>query len=184
MDENTEHLASTPVKHGEASTEAPSPQNVEDIDDNALTQVDPAYKTVLRIGATIICIPFLIAGLVIEGTGSLPPAVVIVPLTLIALLLIFRIPTRRYLARGYAISADRLRIARGILFRADTVVPFGRVQHIDVNQGPLERFFDLATLTLHTAGSHGAHVTLPGLKHQLAMEMREEIRSHIKRETI
>lgn len=81
-------------------------------------------------------------------------------------------------------STDRLRVVRGILFRSDTIVPFGRVQHIDVNQGPIERFYDIATLTLHTAGTHNASVNLPGLEHSLAMTMREDIRAHIKREML
>ena len=102
---------------------------------------------------------------------------------LIALALIIRVPARRYGSRGYQISADRLRVVRGLLFRSDTVVPFGRVQHIDVNQGPLDRFFGLATLTLHTAGNHNASVSLPGLGEELAREMREDIRAHIRRET-
>ena len=76
------------------------------------------------------------------------------------------------------------RVVRGLLFRSDTVVPFGRVQHIDVNQGPLERFFGIATLTLHTAGNHNASVSLPGLGEDLAREMRETIRAHIRRETV
>ena len=106
------------------------------------------------------------------------------PVALIVLILILRLPQRRFHARGYAMSTDRLRVVRGLLFRHDTVVPFGRVQHIDVNQGPIERFFGIATLTLHTAGSHNASVNLPGLEEQLARDMREEIRSHIKREAL
>jgi uncharacterized protein len=64
------------------------------------------------------------------------------------------------------------------------VVPFGRVQHIDVHQGPIDRFFGIATLTLHTAGSHNASVNLPGLGADLARTMREDIRSHIKRDSL
>ncbi|WP_394730183.1 PH domain-containing protein [Altererythrobacter sp. GH1-8] len=184
MDEQTPAIAPQSPSSDPANVSQARPPSAEDVPDDELTQLDPAYKTVVRISTTLFCIPFLVGGLIVEASGALPAAVVITPLTLIALLLIFRLPARRYLARGYAMSADRLRIVRGILFRADTVVPFGRVQHIDVNQGPLERFFDIATLTLHTAGSHGAHVNLPGLKHALAMEIREEIRSHIKRETL
>ena len=48
----------------------------------------------------------------------------------------------------------------------------------------IERFFSIATLTLHTAGTHNASVKLPGLGEQLARDMREEIRSHIKRESL
>ena len=81
-------------------------------------------------------------------------------------------------------STDRLRVVRGVMWHADTVVPFGRVQHIDVDQGPVERFLDIATLTLHTAGSHNASVHLPGLNHAVATAMREDIRQHIKRDTM
>ena len=47
-----------------------------------------------------------------------------------------------------------------------------------------QRFFGIATLTLHTAGSHNASVTLPGLGEELAREMREDIRAHIRRESL
>ena len=81
-------------------------------------------------------------------------------------------------------SADRLRVVRGILFHSDTVVPFGRVQHIDVDQGPIERALGIATRTLHTAGNHNASVTLPGLREDLARDIREDIRARIKRDTV
>ena len=64
------------------------------------------------------------------------------------------------------------------------MVPFGRVQHIDVHQGPIERAYGLATLVLHTAGTHNASVALPGLGHDDALAMREDIRAHVKRETM
>ena len=95
--------------------------------------------------AALLAIPFLIGALVLEAVsreeGLLPAGVIAGPVLLIALALVIRVPTRRYNARGYQISADRLRVVRGLLWRSDTVVPFGRVQHIDVDQGPLERFF-------------------------------------------
>jgi membrane protein YdbS with pleckstrin-like domain len=117
------------------------------------------------------------------GTGG-ASGIIAGPVLLIALALIIRVPSTRYNARGYQISADRLRVVRGLLFRFDTVVPFGRVQHIDVHQGPLDRFFGIATLTVHTAGNHNASVSLPGLGEPLAREMREDIRAHIRRETL
>ena len=129
----------------------------------------------------------LVGALVLEGAfrgeGLFPSGVIAGPVLLIALALIIRIPQTRYNARGYQMGADRLRVVRGLLFRSDTVVPFGRVQHIDVHQGPLDRFFGIATLTLHTAGNHNASVALPGLGEELARAMREDIRAHIRRET-
>lgn len=152
--------------------------------DGALTKLHPNHVKALRVTTIIASIPFIVAALVLESANVLPPAVVVTPVAILALLAIFRLPLRRHLARGYVMSTDRLRVVRGILFRSDTIVPFGRVQHIDVNQGPIERFYDIATLTLHTAGTHNASVNLPGLEHSLAMTMREDIRAHIKREML
>lgn len=165
---------------------APASQPFDDEAD--LTKLHPNYTHALRVMAALTAIPFLIASLVIEAAlreiALLPPGVIAGTVLLIALTLIIRVPLRRYNARGYQISADRLRVVRGLLFRSDTVVPFGRVQHIDVHQGPLDRFFGIATLTLHTAGNHNASVALPGLGEPLAREMREEIRGHIRRESL
>lgn len=157
-------------------------------DDDELTKLHPNYSHALRVHTTLSSIPFLVGALVLEGAfrgeGLFPSGIIAGPVLLIALALIIRIPMTRYNARGYQISADRLRVVRGLMFRSDTVVPFGRVQHIDVNQGPLERFFGIATLTLHTAGNHNASVSLPGLGEPLARDMREDIRAHIRRETL
>ena len=156
-------------------------------EDGALTKLHPNYSHALRVRATLTAIPFLVGALVLEGAfrgeGLFPSGVIAGPVLLIALALIIRIPQTRYNARGYQMGADRLRVVRGLLFRSDTVVPFGRVQHIDVHQGPLDRFFGIATLTLHTAGNHNASVALPGLGEELARAMREDIRAHIRRET-
>jgi len=155
--------------------------------DGDLAKVHPNYKSALRLQTIIIAIPFLIVALIIEAAiadeGMLPPGAVAGGVLLIALLLVLRVPSRRFHARGYNMSDDRLRVVRGIWWHSDTVVPFGRVQHIDVDQGPIERFFDIATLTLHTAGNHNASVNLPGLQQDLAKDMREDIRAHIKRES-
>lgn len=166
--------------------QTPVPQPLDD--DGELTKLHPNYSHALRVRATLTSIPFLVGALVLEtvfkGEGLFPSGIIAGPVLLIALALIIRVPQTRYNARGYQISADRLRVVRGLMFRFDTVVPFGRVQHIDVHQGPLDRFFGIATLTLHTAGSHNASVSLPGLGEELAREMREEIRAHIRRESM
>lgn len=156
-------------------------------DDGPLTKLHPNYAHALRVRTTLTAIPFLVGALVLETVfrdqGIFPSGVIAGPVLLIALILIIRIPASRYNARGYQISADRLRVVRGLLLRRDTVVPFSRVQHIDLHQGPLDRFFGIAALTLHTAGNHNASVSLPGLGADLAADMREDIRAHIRRES-
>lgn len=148
----------------------------------ALTPLDPRFVSLTRIRTMLAALPFVIAAIVAETTGYLPLGLVIGPVLLVAGVLIVRLPHRRYIARGFSMGEDRLRVVRGLWFRHDTVVPFGRVQHIDVEQGPLERLHGLATLTVHTAGTHNASVHQPGLAQDDAAAMRETIRRHIKRE--
>lgn len=151
---------------------------------DALTPLHPNHVKAMRVSTLLAAVPFVIGALVLEVVGFLPTGVFIVPVLLAAALIVIRAPMRRYMARGYVMGEDRLRVVRGLWFRSDTVVPFGRVQHIDVHQGPLERAYGLATLTLHTAGSHNASVSLPGLADADARAMRETIRAQIRRDTM
>ena len=146
-----------------------------------LTPLDPAFKSMIRLKLAILGLVLLIGASVAEFLIPGWTGIVWAPVLALVAYLLLRLPLRRYHARGYSLADARLRVVRGVLFRADTVVPFGRVQHIDVGQGPLERAYGLATLTVHTAGTHNASVSLPGLRREDADAMREEIRAAIGR---
>ena len=154
------------------------------MDTEPLSKLDPSYSTVMRIEGLLTLIPLLIGGGVLYATSVVPAWVPGIVLLLVALLLVVYLPAKRYRSRGYHMADDRLRVVKGVMFHADTVVPFSRVQHLDVEQNPLERMFGIARLTLHTAGTHNSSATLPGLAHADAVAMREDIRSHVKRESL
>jgi hypothetical protein len=145
-----------------------------------LTALAPAFVSVMRIVNGCFALVLLAGAIVGEIAQIAPTGAIIVPTVLLLAYWTWVVPQRRYDRWGYDAGADRLRIARGYLFYSDTVVPFGRIQHMDVNQGPIERRYNLATLSVHTAGTHGSTVTLPGLLHEDALAMRERIRDHIK----
>lgn len=149
-----------------------------------VTPLHPAYVTTTRIASALGYLPFLIGAGVLEIAQLLPPGSIFVPVFLLYLFAAFVVPKRKYRHWGYDMGSDRLRIVRGYMFYRDTVVPFGRIQHIDVEQGPIDRRYDLATLTVHTAGNHNSTVTLPGLLHADALAMREAIRAAIRADMI
>ena len=151
-------------------------------DEIALTALHPDHIKALRVTAVINAAPFVIAAGIGEYFAVLPHGAIAVPLMVLAAAFIWLMPRRRWRRKGYAMGADRLRVVRGWLFRSDTVVPFNRVQHIDVHEGPIQRYYSLATLTLHTAGTHGAAVALDGLHRDDALAMREAIRDRIRAE--
>ena len=150
------------------------------IADEDLLPLDPAYRSVIRLTGFIWSAVFLIAAIPAEVAVPGLTGLFLAPAALLALWLIGIAPARRFSRWRYALGPDLLRVVRGWLLRSDSVVPLGRVQHIDVHQGPLMRQWDLATLTVHTAGTHGASVSIPGLRHADALAMRETIRLHIK----
>ena len=148
-----------------------------------LIQLDPRYKSMMRLLAALVGVALFVGATIAEVAIPGWTGVVWLPAVLVIAYLVFYLPMRRYATRGYSLVEERLRVVRGVLFHSDTIVPFGRVQHIDVDQGPIERGFGLATLTVHTAGSHNASVSLPGLAHETALAMREDIRAAIRRDT-
>jgi membrane protein YdbS with pleckstrin-like domain len=65
---------------------------------------------------------------------------------------------------GWKLDASGFATRRGGLWRTETLVPVSRVQHLDLERGPLERRLGLATLVVHTAGTRMAAVRLPLLE--------------------
>lgn len=151
---------------------------------DSMTQLDVGYILLLRLSAfiwaVILAIPIFIGDAALAREGLIEPFIIAAPISMIVLLMIFLLPRRRYNRWGYAMSEGQIQIVRGYLFYTDTIVPFNRVQHIDVGQGPLERLFGLSSLILHTAGTHNSTVVLPGLRRHTAEEMRDTIREYIK----
>lgn len=77
-------------------------------------------------------------------------------------------------ARGYTERGQELWIRRGIWFRRFTVVPYGRMQVVDVTAGPIDRLFRLASVKLVTASAE-TDAQIPGLDPTEAARLRERL---------
>ncbi|MEQ1510294.1 MAG: PH domain-containing protein [Sphingopyxis sp.] len=155
-----------------------------DEDTLPIQPVEPGYRTVLRVHALMLAAPLALAAIVADQLllrkNDLPWGFLSVFAVLAVLIWVVGVPGRKYQRLGYAMGADALRVVRGMMFHTDTVVPFVRVQHIDVGAGPIERMAGVAHLVVHTAGAHNSIVTLPGLNREAAMAMRDTIRAQIQ----
>ncbi|MFI7483998.1 PH domain-containing protein [Kocuria sp. M1R5S2] len=99
----------------------------------------------------------------------LPPALAVTLGTVSALL-----APRRVRAIGYAERGEDLLVRRGLLYQRVLVIPYGRMQYVDVSVSPLQRTFGLATVKLHTAAV-GSHAEIPGVDHAEASRLRERL---------
>ena len=109
-------------------------------------------------------------GLTVGATAAIVVVVVCVVLAAIEWVLL----RGRYRSWGYAEREDDLLIRRGFLFRKLSVVPYGRMQFVDVTAGPVERAFGLATVKLHTAAA-ATDAKLPGLASAEAERLRDRL---------
>lgn len=84
-------------------------------------------------------------------------------------------------AWGYAERDTDLLIRHGLWTKRLSIVPYGRMQFIDLSANPLQRMFDLSTVKLHTA-SAGSDSTVPGLAPAEAAALRDRLAERANRE--
>jgi membrane protein YdbS with pleckstrin-like domain len=75
----------------------------------------------------------------------------------------------------WRLDARGFEIRKGVFWRHQITVPAARVQHVDVSQGPLQRRYGLATLTIHTAGTQNESVAFEGLSHAVAIALKDRL---------
>jgi len=81
---------------------------------------------------------------------------------------------RRVRAIGYQLRDDDVLFRRGILYQRFVAVPYGRMQLVDINRGPLARALGLSELKFVTAAA-ATGVTIPGLAEADAEELRDRL---------
>lgn len=135
--------------------------------------VSPNLAKVRLVGAAIsLLVPaVVVAVLAIILTACLWIAVAL--LLGVFLWLLWLIP-RQVRAIGYATTQSDLLVRRGIMFRRLDVVPFGRIQFVDVHEGPVARALGIASCTLHTA-SASTDASIDGLPAAEANRLREQL---------
>jgi membrane protein YdbS with pleckstrin-like domain len=144
----------------------------------AWQRVSPALarmrRTVLGVVTLASLVAVVVLGLVLDVTAWL------VALALVAVLLAgawgWLLVGRNARRWGYAERDEDLYITRGALVRRLVVVPYGRMQYVDVQAGPLDRAYGIARVQLHTA-SPGTSAHIPGLPADEAARLRDRLTS-------
>ena len=84
--------------------------------------------------------------------------------------------------KGYALRNRDIIYKKGLLWKSKTTVPFSRIQHCEVKQGPIARLFNLAVLYIYTAGGSSSDISIPGLLPDTAQTMKSFVLQKIKSE--
>ena len=138
-------------------------------------RVSPRLATVRRIGLLAFWVPVSLVVVVLAGAMlDAVVAVLVAGLALVLLAWAWYVVGRTVRSWGYAEREDDLLVTRGILRRQLVVVPYGRMQFVDVTAGPLDRRLGLSTVQLHTAAA-ATDATIPGLVPTEAARLRDRL---------
>jgi membrane protein YdbS with pleckstrin-like domain len=129
------------------------------------------YEVVSGTGLGVIAVA--VVGPVLGAAG--PAGIAVAGLILVGLLADL-LAGRRVRAWSYAERADDLLVRRGVMFRRMSVIPYGRMQYVEVTAGPFERAFGLATVQMHTAAA-ASDARIPGLPSDEAGRLRDQLTS-------
>ena len=137
-------------------------------------RVSPKYVLVVISGTVITGLVLSAASLFLWLVGGWPfgwlALTVVVVVTVIALI----VAPRRARAIGYRLRDDDLLIRRGIMFQRFVAVPYGRMQLLDIERGPIDRALGLAELKFVTAAA-SSRVSIPGLVESDAAWLRDRL---------
>lgn len=145
-----------------------------DLPDTEWHRVSPRYIAVSRVGDLIFG-AIVVTGTSIGAASIGVPWLWVVPGVLaLSYLIALAVTPRRVRSIGYRLRDDDLLFRRGILFQRFVAVPYGRMQLIDINRGPVARAVGLSELKFVTAAA-ATNVTIPGLPADEAEELRDRL---------
>nr|WP_077625230.1 PH domain-containing protein [Sediminibacillus massiliensis] len=123
----------------------------------------------ILLWAAVIALSFLAQRFSLPLWAVLTAWGVVVLATYLVVVLIPSIKWRRW---RYEVFEQEIDIQHGIIIIQRTLVPMIRVQHVDTKQGPILKYFKLATVTISTAAT--TH-EIPALAEEEASDLRDKI---------
>ena len=145
------------------------------ISEAAWKHPSPRLKSLRRAQVAVLAMIVAALGGLLAGfaLGPTPGAGVVVA-AFVAGVLADRFVQRRVGAWAYCERDEELLVRRGVLISRLSVVPYGRMQFVDVVAGPIARSFGLATVRMHTAAA-ASDARIPGLEQAEADRLRDQL---------
>jgi len=157
--------------------------NLPDIRTVKFEKIDKNYLKVLLINVLLVFVPLFVGLFFFIDPTWLQNSSIRIPLLysafftifiLVVLFLVGGFHKRKYLLRDHDLS-----YRSGLLIKTIVTVPFSRIQHIEIDQGFLSRFFGLASLSVFTAGDSSHDLEISGIKNDHALKIKEFISTKI-----
>ncbi|WP_245982374.1 PH domain-containing protein [Mycetocola tolaasinivorans] len=137
-------------------------------------RISPKYAVIEQIGNGVTMLIVAVIAALVWWLNETPWPLIAGGAVLIILIITAILIPRRARSIGYLLREDDLLFRRGIMWQRFVAVPYGRMQLVDINRGPVARAFGLSELKFVTAAV-GTNVVIPGLP----LEEAERLRDHL-----
>ncbi|WP_254809600.1 PH domain-containing protein [Natronosalvus amylolyticus] len=149
-----------------------------------MERLEPRVRTLWILSAlgssTLIGVGFVLIATLLYGRFASPDSrwMVLLPALLLCCLAagLVAFAWYRYSRFRFDCRDDSLYVEHGVLTRHKTIVPYNRLQHVDVRRRPHERVAGVATIVIHTAGTCRNQVQIPGLTPSRAWMLQDHLR--------
>jgi membrane protein YdbS with pleckstrin-like domain len=141
----------------------------------------PAIRDVWRISAILTGVVLVVVSAVVEffvRRGLEHPVLIPIfgPLLFLTIaVLSYWASIRQYDFWTYRLTPEMLELRQGLVWRQRRCVARDRIQHVDINSGPLDRRFGLVQVVVYAAGAMGSVGSIPGLTPERAEELKEAL---------
>lgn len=145
------------------------------IEEVQYTNLHPDYLKAELIGLSILWLIILTGGSVGFYFGDLPYVWIYYLISFVVLtvvILSYVLTIKAFRKKLYALREKDIIYKEGLFWRTQLLVPFNRIQHAEVNQGPLQRVFGLSELRIYTAGGSSSDLAISGIAHKEAQSIK------------
>jgi membrane protein YdbS with pleckstrin-like domain len=144
----------------------------------AWIKVSPKLSTARHLVLVVVLVPLTLIAAGVLAFFDLPGwGAVCLVAGLAVFIWLWWLIGRRVRSFGYVERKDDLLVTSGILFRRLVIVPYGRMQLVDLVAGPIDRAMGLSTVQLHTAAAT-SDAKIPGLPPDVAAGLRDRLAAH------
>lgn len=132
------------------------------------------YLYMRLVGRSLFFLVLAGALTVLTFTTSVAPWKFFIPWAVLVLL-VFLVELLGFRIKAYALRQKDISYKTGLIWFSMVSVPFNRIQHCEISQGPLARLFDLASVKVYTAGGSSSDLVVHGLEKEQAQRLRDFI---------
>jgi membrane protein YdbS with pleckstrin-like domain len=155
----------------------------------SFTKAENAYLKIIVFNRALFSLILLIALLVVLYFNKHNNHINIYSITGLAIWILFAtgnilIAKKLFNQRGFAVRENDIVFKKGWLFNSTTIIPYNKIQHINITVSIVERVVGLATLQIHTAAQSFNGLNIRGIKFAEAEKLKEFIQEKIKHSSL